>query len=131
MLKYYKVNINPKGVITNDCVVRAISTASGLDYEEVWRGLLKITEETGYSPNDPHVSKQYLKELGFVQQKKPFKPSGKTYRAIEADEFLQKDSRAVLRVAHHMVAVKDGELIDSWNSGLKSVYCYWVKPQNA
>lgn len=128
MLTFVKINVNPKGVMTNDCVTRAISTASGIPYKDVWQGLLRITDMTGYSPNDPHVYEQYLRDIGYTKRKKPFKPSGKTYRAIEATAFLEPGTSAVLRVAHHLVAVKNNNLVDSWNSGLKSVYGYWVKP---
>lgn len=35
MAKYRFINVNPDGALTNDCVTRAISYASGLSYDEV------------------------------------------------------------------------------------------------
>ena len=39
MAKFRYVNLNPNGEHRNDCVTRAISLASGLDYSEVRRKL--------------------------------------------------------------------------------------------
>ena len=45
--KFY--NANPKEKFTGDCVVRAICTALGKPYEEVYRELLELCLENGYS----------------------------------------------------------------------------------
>jgi hypothetical protein len=45
MFEYY--NPHPKGIKTGDCVVRAISTATGKDYLECRRELNRLKKEIG------------------------------------------------------------------------------------
>lgn len=125
MLIFTRKNVNPKGVKTTDCVIRAITVASGKRYSEVWEGLLDIAAKTGYTPSDPKNYRQYLTNIGFVRHGKPFKLTGKTFRACEADQFLE-GKHAILELANHLTAVDGTSYVDTWDCGRKSVYCYWV-----
>ncbi|MFA5035849.1 MAG: hypothetical protein WC479_01545 [Candidatus Izemoplasmatales bacterium] len=60
---FKEFNAHPKGINTDDCVVRAIATATNKDYLEVRRDLNKRKKELGYSSyKDTKFLYEYLKD---------------------------------------------------------------------
>ena len=45
-------NVNPKGKVTTDCVVRAVCKALEKTYTEVYEGMFKYSLRTGVHIND-------------------------------------------------------------------------------
>lgn len=65
-------NANPKNKLSaGDCVVRAISFASELDWDTVYTGLCEIGMKMKMMPNDRKVFDKYLDEIGFIKMKTP------------------------------------------------------------
>lgn len=121
---YQYFNQNPKGYITGDCMIRAISLASGISYEDVVMGIAKVQCET-YRSGDQHYP-IYLERIGFIKQPMPKKANGKKYTI---DEFCKKiaepNKSYVVSCAHHLTCVKDKKIHDIWNCGYKCVGNYW------
>lgn len=135
-------NQNPKNRITGDCAIRAISTGTGIPYNEVVMGLARLQCETGYDA-DKCIDK-YMKSVGWVKQKQPRKDDGTKYTGADFCRWLSVNygkgqiGDIVCNIGgHHMVAIKptnsgDGincryKVHDIWNSTYKCIGNYWTK----
>lgn len=127
MLEYVNLNVNPKRKKTGDCSTRALCQATNTPWAEVIKMQCEESCKSCYDPTSPQVVEALLNKLGFAKMGKPFKPSGRTYAVAEMDQLLKPDDIAVVQVANHWVCVKGTRYIDIWNSGIKSVYRYFVK----
>lgn len=109
-----------------DCTVRALATATGMSYQAAWDKLYRLQGQkrhTGFRLFD------YLREMpdsmGVVRSFKYRAVKGKP--RIKARDFVQMhpSGRFLVQVAHHVTAVVDGKLIDTWDCGAKCVYGAW------
>ena len=124
MYNYY--NPNPKGNKVGDCVIRAISKALDMSWEDVY---IELTIQ-GYLMGDLLSSNgvwdAYLKRKGFVREVVPFECPD-CYGLLEfANE--HKDGIYVVGTGSHAVCVRDGGIIyDSWNSSNEIPIYYYKK----
>lgn len=125
-LPYKNYNANPKGRKTSDCVIRALTMASGKPYETILQELTAISLKTGYFLNDKHNYEKWLESNGFTKMKQPRDVYGYKY-TISQIRLLCNASSIVISCAHHLTCVKDGVLIDTWNCGNKTIGNYYVK----
>ena len=112
---FVKYNSNPKKSRVGDCVVRAISTALGKDWNDVYVELADLGLEMGDMPSSNHVWGTYLYRRGFDAHLIPnFCPDCYTVR-----EFAMEHPHGtyILGTGTHAVAVVDGGYIDAWDSG--------------
>ena len=124
--KYYQPNAKDLKDTYGDCVIRALTKAVGKEWLEVFEGLVPYARELQCMPNGKPCYERYLTEQGFVyygisNSKGTKRP---TVQSFAKDH---KEGVYVLRVAHHLVAVSEGYFWDTWDSGNKSLYGYWVK----
>ena len=122
---YHFVNENPRDLRAGDCVVRAIVTASGKSWEEVFDGLCEIGRKKKMMPNQKEVYDAYLKSIGFVKRPSMRKSDNTRYRGYE---FTKVVKNCIFKSgAHHLSCIKDGKIHDIWNCGSGSVGNYWEK----
>lgn len=129
-------NQNPKNKSTGDCVIRALSTATGIPYNDVLLGLVTIQIKTGYMVNCRECYGKWLKELGWVQHKQPKKDDGRKYTGREFCQALwhqeldiEGDHRIIAHIGtHHVVAIMNWQVWDIWNSSGGCIGVYWTKP---
>lgn len=127
MGNFVKVNENPNDNLVGDCVIRALTTASGKSWEEVFEGLCAIAYEKKHMPNEDEVWKEYATTIGFEYKAMPKVKKGEK-RPIASEIAKQLGSGSyILRLARHLVASVDGNYYDSWDSGRKPVYGYWER----
>ena len=120
-------NANPKNKLSaGDCVVRAISFASGLDWDTVYTGLCEIGMNMKMMPNDRKVFDKYLEDIGFVKRKTPKNAYGCRY-TVEQLARHNPNMLTILSTSNHLTAIKDGKVVDTWDCGFKCVGNYWVK----
>lgn len=126
---FVNINVNPKDVRASDCVIRAISLASGIDYGDVFWDLCNLAFEMGRMPNEKKVYERYLETIGFIKQKMPKHEDNTRYKVGELAIELQEiyEGYAVVSVANHMTCVGHGNVYDIWNCSYKSVGNFWVK----
>ena len=131
-------NQNPKHRITGDCVVRAISTATGIEYDRVVVELAEVQIATGYSLTSNEAMDRYLKSLGWVKHKQPRKVDNTKYTGLEFSNRIQMgyeidfdgcpNDRIVANVGgHHVAAIMDGKVWDTWDSTDGCIGNYWTK----
>ena len=107
-----------------DCVIRGLAIGTGIPYQEIWD---YFDRESGKdkSPDDGNsdeITIPYLRSMGW------------TVRGIELSQTITvaevaKEGRlAIVAAAYlnmaHVATVKDGQIHDTWNSGLFKVY--WI-----
>ena len=126
MIQYREYNANPKSKKTCDCVIRALTVATGLPYYEVYKQLFDISVETGYMLNEKRVEDKFMEKHGFVKYKQPRKSDNTKYKICEIDKVCNAKV-IIIRCANHLTVVKDGVLIDTWNCGYKTINNYYVK----
>ena len=123
MYSYY--NPNPKGNKVGDCVIRAISKALDMCWEDVY---IELTIQ-GYIMGDLLSSNgvwdAYLKKKGFVREIVPFECPD-CYGLLEfANE--HPNGTYVVGTGSHAICVQDGVIYDSWNSSNEIPIYYYHK----
>lgn len=121
---YRNVNPHPQGKRTRDCVKRALCLGSEINYHDIAIMLNRYRKEThakayNYDENwRPFIVKVLLGvDLGNLQ----YANHGHRYKVYEFAK--QRNTRAICQVANHLVAVNgEGDYLDTWNSGEKSIY---------
>lgn len=121
---YY--NANPKGKMTTDCVTRAITTALNQPYETTVRELTELWLKTGYEMTEPRCYGKYLESKGFEKQKQPRKADNTRYTGREFVRIFKGVCVANIG-SSHVVCIKDGKVIDIWNSTGGCIGNYWIK----
>ncbi len=124
--KYY--NPNPLKKEIGDCVIRAFCAAEGKEWDEVYKELCDIGFELKNMPNGRETTDTYLKKKGYtrypISNKKGTKRPTVNQMAIRSKN---EGKPFICEVANHTVTVKDGAILDLWDSGSKSLYAYWCK----
>jgi hypothetical protein len=105
-----------------NCVPVAIAHALNKEYIVVWNNLFDLGKVHGYFPNQ--VWEIYLKQLGWKKMKPQRTPSG---RLRKLKHFQCKNMTALVRTRKHLVCVKDGKILDTWNSGRYKACSYYIK----
>lgn len=129
MVKVRVENINPKGKKTADCVIRAISKASGKDYWQVAEDLFKLQKKTGYMLNEKRCYEKLLDDYGFIKKAQPRKLDNTKYLVGEIDKLVEirKPKSVVISMASHLTCYINNEIVDLWDCRYKTIGNYWLK----
>lgn len=119
--RYQYYNRNPEGKEIEDCVCRAISTATGLKYAAV-ENLLQLSADSYRCEKLCICCYPYLLE-NILCYPVYFCESGET-----VGEIAQKysDSKVIIRISGHLSTALYGTILDIWNCSNKEVDCYWL-----
>lgn len=136
-------NANPKGKITPDCSIRAISTVLRQSWEQTLREMTELSIKTGYFINENKCIDKYMQSKGFTLCKQPRKDDNTKYTGKEFcrtlmhpiySEDLKLTNKAfeINRIlanigGHHIVAIMSGQVWDTWNSTSGTIGKVWVK----
>lgn len=136
-------NANPKGKMTTDCVIRAITTALEQPWEQTLREMSEMSIKTGYMMNENKCMDKYLQSKGWIKCKQPKKDDGTKYTGREFCRTLMHPiyseelkltnrsfeiNRIVANIGgHHTIAIMGGQIWDTWNSADGSIGIVWVK----
>ena len=118
-----------KAESVGDCVTRAIAIASQKDYKEVYDAL-KALMGKGNSPRngvDKKTITKYMNGQGFTWVSK-MKVGQGVICHLAKNEVPMK-GRIICSCSHHLVAVVDGVVNDTYDSrreGTRAVYGYWI-----
>lgn len=141
-----KFNVNPKGLKTEDCVVRAIALATGQSWDKVFTDLCEIALKKKRMPDEKQVYELYLEKLGWEKHSQPRSTTydngvKDTYHKYTVDEFItdlnftknvmREHGVYIITVAHHMTCVKfqgiEFDIYDTWDCSNKTIRNYWTK----
>ena len=118
MFVYYNANLNHE--IVGDCVVRAISTALDLDYNYILQELYKISN---YFNCDMLVKDCYSILLNEKYNLPMYDGKGNKVWKVAKDF---SDKNLIMRVDGHLVASKNGNVYDTWDSSHEIVDVFWI-----
>ena len=122
---YVNYNPNPRNRRAGDCVVRAITAATGDTWEKVYVELCAEGFDLGDWPNANSVWDAYLRGRGF---KRYICPNDCPYCYSIADFAADHNTGVyILATGNHAVTVIDGNWWDSWNSGSERPIYYYSK----
>lgn len=120
---YIHYNGNPCGKENGDCVIRAISIATGKEWYKVYAGLcVEGRFECGWG-NFNEIWSNYLWYLGFSRHGLQYNPK------YTVSDFAEDNPSGafILGTGKHAVAVVNGNWIDSWDSGQEIPKYYFVR----
>lgn len=135
---FHFYNANPKNKYTTDCVIRAISTVTGISYETVLMEMAEQQIKTGLDMSEKKAIDKYLQSKGWVKHKQPKKWDNTKYTGSEfCKELMRYDSEIdsgndmrhiIANIGgHHIVAIIEGQVWDTWNSTRGCIGNYWTK----
>ena len=121
---FVSFNENPDGVHVGDCTVRAISTILGFDWECTFVGLCVEGFIIRDMPSANRVWGAFLRRHGFRRHEIPDDGS-----CLTVEDFCLSHPHGVYLLAldHHVVAIRDGDWYDTWDSGNEEPIYYWGK----
>lgn len=116
---------NPTGRAVGDCAVRAISAALDLTWEQAYVTLAYNGYMMGDLINADSVWGATLRQNGFVRETIP----NTCPECYTAEDFSNDhpEGTFVLGFGGHVATVKDGKILDSWDSSHEIPIYYWRK----
>jgi hypothetical protein len=118
---YVFKNENPCRKKIGDCVIRAISTALNQQWERTYIDLCIEGYINCDLPNSNNVWASYLQHKGFKQYVMPYICTMEQFAA----EYPQ--GTYIVATGSHVACIKDGRLIDNWDSSDETVTYYFTK----
>ena len=127
-MAYIRLNENPFGLNTGDCVIRALTTALNLNWFMVHDELSFLSRKMADMPSSNRVWKTYLKNIGFTEYMaedtcpdcltvEKFCKSHPKGRYILSTAEYTIANEGIYVTGSHVVAVIDGNYYDTWDSG--------------
>lgn len=115
MYKYY--NANAKKQVVNDCVVRAISVAEHLSWDEAYQKLSKLAQREGTLLDDMQFVEKYLDK----------KYNRVCYNSKTLGRFMTEHSkgRYLVTMPGHITVIIDGVLYDTFDCRKRKIWCAW------
>ena len=118
-------NENPKNRYTDDCYVRSIATATEVNYHTVLNNLVDVSIRTGYSVNSKQCIATLLKECGYEINKQIKTSEGKKLTGKQFCETHTSGRYIIFIGGHHITAVINGKIWDTWDCTDKCVGNFW------
>lgn len=128
---FKETNPHPQGKRVGDCVKRAITIASEINYHDIAimlnrfkndKGLSKFNNEDNWKP---FVEQVLLGRKNQGDMQHEF--YGRRYTVDDWARYWDSD-KAILRVSKHLVATMNGNYYDTWDCGSKGVYIAYFIP---
>lgn len=128
MFKY--LNLNPDKRTTTDCVIRAVSFVTDEDWETTFIGIAVECLIYHDMPEYNYIWAEYLRKKGFRKHILPDTcPVCYTVKDFCMDHPLGTYLLVIVNYESggHVVAVRDGDYYDIWDSGNEVASYYWRK----
>lgn len=122
---YVKYNINPINKKTVDCAIRAIAVATGLGWDEAYKGLSEAGFIIKSAMDDVESIQYFLVDILGWKEGKIRITKGIKRPTVESFSREHPNIYAVLSVANHITCCGKGNYVDTWDCGDCSVYKYW------
>lgn len=122
---YIYKNKNPNGAHVGDCVIRAISEVMDTTWDKAYLDLVIQGYIMRDMPSSNNVWGAYLRSRGFTMEPIPNTcPDCYTVSDFTRDNPI---GIFVLATGSHVIAVKNGDYYDTWDSGDEMPIYFWRK----
>ena len=121
-------NPNPAQKATGDCAVRALAKVLDVDWERAFAILAKNGFIMGDMPSSNVVISATLRQNGYYRNTIP----NECPDCYTIEDFAREHNSGtyVVGTGNHVVAVKDGNIYDSWDSSKEVPVYYWYKKED-
>ena len=126
-MAYINYNANPKGLKTGDCVIRALSKATGKSWDEVYTELFEIAFKKKRLPNEDSVYKAFLKNNNFIESPARRNEFGKMISVEEFSKSVDADTMYIIHTRRHLTVVFNGDIYDTWNTSRQTAGKFYFK----
>lgn len=115
MYRFY--NANPKGLFTDDCVIRSISVAEGITWDECQRKLSYLSNKEAKILNDVSFVEDYLDK----------RYTRKCYENVTVGEFAKNCPKGhfLVTMSGHITAIIDNVIVDTFDCSKRMMWCCW------
>ena len=115
MFKYY--NANPQKLLIDDCVIRSISVAEGISWEECQEKLSYFAKQKATLLNDAKFVEEYLDE----------RYPRKCCDNMTVREFARECPKGhfVVTMKGHITAIIDNIIVDTFDCSDRVMWCCW------
>ena len=122
---WMEYNPNPAQKATGDCAVRALTKVLDVDWERAFAILAKNGFIMGDMPSSNVVISATLRQNGYYRNTIP----NECPDCYTIGDFAREHNSGtyVVGTGNHVVAVKDGNIYDSWDSSKEVPVYYWYK----
>lgn len=122
-----RFNPNPTGRNVGDCAVRAVAAALGIDWETAYARIAANGYLMGDMPSSNSVWGSVLRQEGFSR----FAVPNECPDCYTVGDFADDHPHGVYVVATggHVVTIRDGTVLDSWDSRSEIPQFYWTKEE--
>lgn len=128
---YNYININPKGKYGGDCVIRAIALACDQSWEQTVREMTEFGIKKGLVLNDKKLYPLYLEHKGFKKMSEPHyvdKTKMSVREWVTHRGIAWREHKIIVNVgSHHLSAIIDGKINDTWDCSDNTMHTWWVK----
>ena len=128
-MSFIYFNANPKQKHVGDCVIRAISTAFGESWEKIYTDIVILGFDRKDILSSNSLWMSYLKQRGLRREIIPDTCSD----CYTINDFMidHPEGRFIVGTGTHVVAVIDGNLYDTWDSGDEVPIYFWsIRSEN-
>ena len=124
---YYQPNKKDLKDKVGDCQVRALSKALNISWLEAFDLTIPICRELQtytFFDGDLAKTKEAMDQIGFNYQGISVRKGSKRPTVLSFAK-THPTGTYICKIAHHVVAVVDGQYFDTWDSGECSLYGYF------
>lgn len=122
---FKRINPNPKNKEVGDCTVRAIALAEDRLWDDVFADLCEEAFKQADMPSSNKVWGQYLLNKGYYVE--PCQPLCGDGCSIKEFTRIHPLGTYIVATGSHVVCVRNGDYLDSWDSGEKAPSYYFYK----
>lgn len=127
MSRWKRFQNNPAGRNVGDCSVRAISAALGISWEDAYAEIAKAGFLMADMPSSNSVWGAVLRQHGFYRHAIPNTcPDCYTMEQFAEDH---PDGIYVVGTGNHVATIRDGWIMDAWDSSMEVPVYYWQKEE--
>lgn len=115
MFKYY--NANPQKLLINDCVLRSISVAEGISWNECQEKLSYLANKKAMLLNDVEFVEDYLDD----------RYPRECCSNMTVGEFAKECPKGhyVVTMNGHITAIIDNVIVDTFDCSDRTMWCCW------
>ena len=126
-MAYINYNANPKERKIGDCVIRALSKATGKSWDEVYDELYIIGKKKKRMMNDPKVYKAFLEKENFTSSSARRNEYGKMITVEEFANNVDSDTMYIISTRKHLTIVFNGDIYDTWDTSSQRAGKFYFK----